>query len=103
MRYLLLFLAFSSFSAAAQQVTDALVEEYKRGISQGCKAQAKRQNSDSNRSERVCSCIASVLDRELSRDEWRQLTELSMHNKQEEQGRLMSKHAQKTFYCHKTS
>lgn len=102
MKYFSLILATFSFTAVAQQATDALVNEYKQGIFQGCKAQAARQSVDDKRSQQVCTCISSVLDRELSGEEWRQLTEFAMRDKQEEQGRLMSKHAQKTLYCHKT-
>lgn len=91
----------ASIAASAQPATASLIEQYKSAIAQGCREQAKAQQVPPQRGDQICTCISKVLDQEVSAAEWRQLTELAMHGKLVEEGKIMAKHAGKTLQCHR--
>lgn len=103
MRYGLLVISMFSISALAQQATPDLIIQYKTAISKGCREQAARQRFSVERGDQICSCISKTLEQEVSSNEWRQLTELAMRGKLEEEGKIMGKHIEKTLHCHRAS
>ena len=92
-------LLFSS-AGFAQPETSDLVRQYKNAMGQGCRAQAARQQYPSQRGDKICSCIANVLDQEVSAAEWRQIAELASQGRRDDEMRVMAKHAEKTRACH---
>ncbi|QNK73739.1 hypothetical protein H7F36_00180 [Variovorax sp. PAMC28562] len=100
MKSFLLTLAFLPLLVFSQEATPDLIRQYKSAVGAGCRAQAVKQQTLPMRADQICSCISKVLDSELSGTEWKQVTEFAMHGRREDEARLMTKYAAKTFPCH---